>query len=51
MDGHGCSPPAEAAQGPIQPGTELLKGWGATALWPAVLGPHCPLSEELLPNV
>jgi len=24
----GCNPPAEAAQGPIQPGLELLQGWG-----------------------
>jgi len=27
----GCPPPAEAAQGPIQPGLEYLQGWGTTA--------------------
>jgi len=24
----GCPPPDQAAQGPIQPGLELLQGWG-----------------------
>ena len=27
----GCPPPAQAAQGPIQPGFERLQGWGTTA--------------------
>ena len=27
----GCPPPAQAAQGPIQPGLERLQGWGTTA--------------------
>jgi len=26
--GQGCHPPAQAAQGPIQPGLEHLQGWG-----------------------
>ena len=26
--GQGCHPPAQAAQGPIQPGLECLQGWG-----------------------
>jgi len=29
--GQGCPPPAQAAQGPIQPGLECLQGWGTTA--------------------
>ena len=29
--GQGCPPPAQAAQGPIQPGFECLQGWGTTA--------------------
>ena len=29
--GQGCPPPAQAAQGPIQPGLERLQGWGTTA--------------------
>ena len=33
----GCPPPAQAAQGPIQPGLECLQGWGSrsweTCLW------------------
>ena len=29
--GQGCLPPAQAAQGPIQPGLECLQGWGTTA--------------------
>jgi len=28
--GQGCPPPAQAAQGPIQPGLEFLQGWGTT---------------------
>ena len=43
-----CPPPAQASQGPIQPGPEHLQGWGTTALWAAVPGPHCPLIEEFL---
>jgi len=34
--GQGCPPPAQAAQGPIQPGLECLQTWGI----------HCPLSKE-----
>lgn len=26
----GCPPPSQAAQNPIQPGPELLQGWGTT---------------------
>ena len=29
--GQGCPPPAQAAQGLIQPGLERLQGWGTTA--------------------
>jgi len=29
--GQGCSPPAQAAQSPIQPGLEHLQRWGTTA--------------------
>jgi len=29
--GQGCHPPAQAAQGPIQPGLECLQRWGTTA--------------------
>ena len=29
--GQGCPPPAQAAQGPIQPGFEHFQGWGTTA--------------------
>jgi len=29
--GQGCHPPAQAAQGPIQPGLEHLRGWGTAA--------------------
>jgi len=44
-------PPAQAAQGPIQPGLEHPQGWGTTALWAAVPAPHRPLSEEFPPNI
>ena len=41
--------PAQAAQGPIQPGLEPLQGWTGhpQPLWAAVPAPHHPLCKEL----
>ena len=50
--GQCCPPPAQAAQGPIQPGLEHLQGWGTTA--PLSTLCQClkdSLSEKLPPNI
>ena len=41
--------PAQAAQGPIQPGLEHLQGWTGhpQPLWAAVPAPHHSQSKEL----
>mgnify|MGYP001857295965 CR=1 FL=1 len=50
--GQGCLPPDQAAQGSIQPGLEHPQGWGICSFFgQLVLGPHCPLSKEFLPNI
>ncbi len=44
--------PAQAAQGPIQPGLEHLQGWGTHNLsGQTVPLPNYPLSKEFPPNV
>ena len=43
--GQGYLPPAQAAQGPIQPGLEHLQ-----LLWAAVSASHCPLGKEFPHN-
>jgi len=40
-------PTSSGCLGPIQP----VCGWGTTALWTAVPGPHCPLSKEFPPKI
>jgi len=41
-------PPAQAAQGPIQPGLEHLQGWGTHNFSGQTLpGPRCPLTANL----
>jgi len=44
--GQGCPPPAQAAQGPIQPGLESLQGWGTHSS----LGNLCLTSNINLPS-
>ena len=36
----GCPPPAQSAQGPIQPGLQCPQGWGTHSFWTAVPGPQ-----------
>ena len=45
--------PAQAAQGPIQPGLEHLQGWTVhpQPLWTAVPAPHHSHSKELPPDI
>ena len=45
--------PAQAAQGPIQPGLEHLQGWTGhqQPLWAAVPAPHHSQSKELPPDI
>ena len=47
--GQGCPPPAQVAQGPIQPGLECLQGWGTHSLsMQSVPAPHRPVKEKNL---
>jgi len=48
-----CLIPAQAAQGPIQPGLQHLQGWMGhpQPLWAAVPAPHHSHSKELLPDI
>jgi len=45
--------PAQAAQGPIQPGLEHVQGWTGQPqpLWAAVSAPHHSHSKELPPDI
>jgi len=50
--GQGYCPPAQAAQGPIQPGLEHLQGWGVHSFSEQPIPvPHHPLSEKCLPKI
>jgi len=42
----GCPPPAEAAQGPTQPGLSTSRDGAPTLLWAAVPGPRHPSSPS-----
>ena len=48
--GQGHLPLQHVAQSPIQPGLELVQGWGIHNFCGQLVPPH-PLSEELLSNV
>ena len=45
--GQGCPPPAQAAQGPIQPGLERLQGWGTTASLGSCASASPPSGERI----